>query len=155
MKLVSICWKSSEDFISVVTFHEYARWGEWPFTFCFGLVDLVIQNIFNIKNKLGHYLHDVLNFGKGNMFSLAVIYTQSCWDINKFANVDFTATQTLNKYHCICLIPSSSSAWHMFTSVCVNLAQRKTHVSHDLSREEVQELAEDDRILVDLSWSFT
>jgi len=27
MKLVSICRKSSEDFISAVIFHEYACWG--------------------------------------------------------------------------------------------------------------------------------
>jgi len=45
-------------------------------TFCseldFDLVDLAIQKIFNIKNKLGHYPHNILKFRKGDIFSLSV-----------------------------------------------------------------------------------
>jgi len=43
----------------------------------FDLVDLAIQKFFYIKNKLGHYPHNTLKFGKGNIFSLSVICTRN------------------------------------------------------------------------------
>jgi len=43
----------------------------------FDLVDLVIQKIFNIKSNRRHYLHNILKFGKGNIFNLTQVVQKS------------------------------------------------------------------------------